>query len=339
MRFIVYGAGGIGSSIGGHLFRKGYEVVLVGNAAHVEAINVRGLTLATGDETFVLRVPAYKTAPELTPFSDNDVVLLTAKSQHTVRCLGQLRRAGAPRTLPIFCVQNSIWNEPVATRLFDRVYGMMIMIPCTFLTPGEVIHPMVFPHYGCVDIGCYPNGVDALCQMLADVLTRAGYSAQVHADVMLPKGAKTLFNLGNVVGAITDGRGDERKLREEAQQEAVAVWSALGVAWEDYAAFRQRANARYGSLKVPAGYENSPKRSSVWQSMARGTGNVEAEQLNGDVVTLGRLAGIDTPVNALLWRVSEEMARGGDRPGKYSTDDLLAMLEGKIEVKRWNYQM
>jgi 2-dehydropantoate 2-reductase len=329
MRFIVYGAGGIGSGIGGHLFRKGYEVALVGNALHVDAINARGLTLATGDETFLLRVPAFKTAPELTPFYNDDVVLLTAKSQHTLRCLGQLRCAGAPRTLPIFCMQNSIWNEPVATRLFDRVYGVMIMISGTFLTPGEVIHPKVFPHYGCVDIGCYPNGVDALCQTLADALTCAGYSAQVHADVMLPKGAKTLLNLGNAVEAITDGRGDERKLREEALQEAITVWSALGIGWEDYAAFRQRARARSGSQKVPAGFENTPKRSSTWQSMARGTGNVEAEQLNGDVVTLGRLAGIDTPVNTMLWRVSEEMARAGDRPGKYSTEDLLAMLAGK----------
>lgn len=41
MRFIVYGAGGIGSTIGAHLFRQGYEVVLVGNAAHVDAISAR----------------------------------------------------------------------------------------------------------------------------------------------------------------------------------------------------------------------------------------------------------------------------------------------------------
>jgi 2-dehydropantoate 2-reductase len=329
MRFIVYGAGGIGSGMGGHLFRRGHEVVLVGNAAHVEAIQVNGLALATGDETFHLRVPAVKTAPELAPFRADDVVLLTAKSQHTVRCLGQLRSAGAPRSLPIFCVQNSIWNEPVATRLFDRVYGVMIMVPGTFLTPGVVIHPMVYPHYGTVDIGCYPRGVDALCATVAEALGSAGYSAQVHADVMLPKGAKALMNLSNALDAITDGRGDERTLRDRMQQEAIAVWSTLGIEWEDVEVFRKRARARYGTQTVPAGYEDTPKRSSTWQSMARGTGNVEAEQLNGDVVTLGRLVGISTPVNALLWRICEEMARAGEQPGKYSAEDLLATLNGK----------
>src|SRR5437870_8433290 len=129
MRFIVYGAGGIGSVVGGHLFRQGYQVVLVGNPQHVDAIRAHGLTLVTGDEPFSLPVPAVKTAEELLPFAADDVVLLCAKSQQTLRCLGQLRRAGAPRSLPIVCLQNSIWNEPAATRLFDSIYGAMIMIP------------------------------------------------------------------------------------------------------------------------------------------------------------------------------------------------------------------
>ncbi len=161
------------------------------------------------------------------------------------------------------------------------------MIPGTFLTPGKIIHPKAFPHYGCVDIGCYPNGIDARCQKLADALTHAGYSAQVHADVMLPKGAKTLLNLGVMQWMLSPtGEATRGKLRDEALQEAIAVWSALGIEWEDYTAFRQRAKARSGPPKVPAGYENSPKRSSTWQSMIRGTGNIEAEQLNGQVATL-----------------------------------------------------
>jgi 2-dehydropantoate 2-reductase len=84
MRFIIYGAGAIGSVIGGHLFRQGYQVVLVGNAQHVEAINWNGLKLVTGAETFILNVPAVKTAQELAPFTDLDIVLLCAKSQQTV---------------------------------------------------------------------------------------------------------------------------------------------------------------------------------------------------------------------------------------------------------------
>ncbi|TMC55356.1 MAG: ketopantoate reductase family protein, partial [Chloroflexi bacterium] len=134
MRYIIYGAGGIGSVLGGHLFRTGCEVVLVGNAAHVEAINARGLRLVTGDEPYTLRIPACKHAQALAPFREDDVVLLCAKSQHTLKCLGQLRNAGAPRSLPICCCQNSISNEPLATRVFDAVYGAMIMVPAIFMS-------------------------------------------------------------------------------------------------------------------------------------------------------------------------------------------------------------
>jgi len=64
MRFIVYGAGAIGSTIGGHLFRTNHDVVLVGNPEHVDRIHEAGLRLVTGDKTHVLRIPACKKAEE-----------------------------------------------------------------------------------------------------------------------------------------------------------------------------------------------------------------------------------------------------------------------------------
>jgi 2-dehydropantoate 2-reductase len=100
MRMIIYGAGGIGGVLGGHLFRKGYPVVLVGNAQHMDTIEANGLKLITGDETLVLRIPTAKKASELTPFGNDDIVLLCAKSQHTWRCLGQIH---SPRRLLLLC--------------------------------------------------------------------------------------------------------------------------------------------------------------------------------------------------------------------------------------------
>ena len=326
MRYIIYGAGGIGSVLGGHLFRTGCEVVLVGNAAHVEAINARGLRLVTGDEPYTLRIPACKHAQALAPFREDDVVLLCAKSQHTLKCLGQLRNAGAPRSLPICCCQNSISNEPLATRVFDAVYGAMIMVPAIFMSPGEVISPITTRN-GFIDIGRYPRGTDALCETLAGALTCAGFSARAHPEVMKPKGAKCLTNLGNALEAITNGQGDENALMQAVQREAMQVWSAAGIEWEEMDAFRQRARTRYGVRKVPAGYEHLTKRGSSWQSLARGTGNIEAEQLNGDVVALGRLLGIATPYNELLWHIADQMARAHEAPGKYSADDLQHMVQ------------
>ena len=326
MRYIIYGAGGIGCVIGGHLFRQGEEVVLVGNAAHMDAINARGLKLVTGDESFMLKIPAFKTAAELAPFRADDVVLLCAKSQHTLKCLAQLKAAGAPRTLPIISMQNSIVNEPLATRAFDNVYGAMIMIPAIFMTPGEVIHPIV-RSYGVIEIGRYPRGTDELCGQVANALSRAGFFSQVHAEVMKSKAGKCLGNLGNAFDAITDGKGDGSAFMENIRREATQVWDAAGIEYEARGAFTARVRPHYGERKIPAGYAELEKHSSSWQSLARGTGNIEAEQLNGDVVMLGRALGIGAPYNELLWQLGDEMARAGDAPGKFSAEDLMAMVE------------
>ena len=114
MRYVIYGAGAIGSGIGGHLFRTGHETVLVGRPGHVQAIRERGLQLITGDGTYTLPVPAVTSAQEvgIRP-EQTDAVLLCVKSQDTERALKEIRAAGGDtRELPILCCQNSITNEP-----------------------------------------------------------------------------------------------------------------------------------------------------------------------------------------------------------------------------------
>ncbi|HVM65328.1 MAG TPA: ketopantoate reductase C-terminal domain-containing protein, partial [Acidimicrobiales bacterium] len=65
---------------------------------------------------------------------------------------------------------------------------------------------------------------------------------------------------------------------------------------------------------------------SSWQSLARGAGSIETDYLNGEVVMLGRLHGIPTPVNALLQEVAGELARAGVPPGALSPEEFLARL-------------
>ncbi len=65
---------------------------------------------------------------------------------------------------------------------------------------------------------------------------------------------------------------------------------------------------------------------SSWQSLARGTGSIEADFLNGEVVLMGRLHGVPTPVNAVLQQVAGELARQGAAPGSVP----LAVLEARV---------
>jgi hypothetical protein len=65
---------------------------------------------------------------------------------------------------------------------------------------------------------------------------------------------------------------------------------------------------------------------SSWQSLARGTGSIEVDQLNGEIVLVGRLHGVATPVNGLLQTVAHELVQRGAEPGSLTEADLLARL-------------
>ena len=64
---------------------------------------------------------------------------------------------------------------------------------------------------------------------------------------------------------------------------------------------------------------------STWQSLARGARTLETEYLNGEVVLLGRLHGIATPINELLQRVVADAARRGTAPGSMTLAELEAL--------------
>ena len=54
-----------------------------------------------------------------------------------------------------------------------------------------------------------------------------------------------------------------------------------------------------------------------------GTGSIEADHLNGEIVLLGRLHGVPTPVNAVLQRRARQAAATGAAPGSTTADALL----------------
>ncbi|MBI3303794.1 MAG: NAD(P)-binding domain-containing protein, partial [Deltaproteobacteria bacterium] len=126
MRYIIYGAGGIGGAIGGRLFHQGHEVVLICRGEHLTTIQRQGLTLKTPTETLQLPIRAVAHPLELS-FSNEDVVILTMKSQDTEMALQDLERASGS-DVPVVCCQNGVDNERMAARRFARVYGMVVWL-------------------------------------------------------------------------------------------------------------------------------------------------------------------------------------------------------------------
>jgi 2-dehydropantoate 2-reductase len=65
---------------------------------------------------------------------------------------------------------------------------------------------------------------------------------------------------------------------------------------------------------------------SSWQSLTRGTGSIEADYLNGEIVLLGREFGVPTPVNEVLQRLANQAARERRTPGSLTADEVLALV-------------
>src|SRR3954468_20287952 len=316
MRFVVYGAGAIGGVVGGRLAEAGREVVLIARGEHHDAIRDDGLRLVVPDaEVLMLSIPVVS-HPAGLDFRDDDVVLLAMKSQHTGKALSALQ-ASAPPSISVVCMQNGVANEPAALRLFEDVYGVCVVCPALHLEPG-VVEAYASPLTGILDIGRFPHGVGPRGEKIAAAFASSTFESVARGDIMRWKYGKLLNNLGNAVDALCGPDPDARVVHEQAWQEGAAVLAAGG---------REKAAARRGEgFQWGGDAARSRPGGSSWQSLARATGSMEADYLNGEIVLLGRLFGVPTPVNLLLQQLATAAAREGQRPGSLPVDELIRML-------------
>ena len=328
----MVGAGAVGGTVGGLLAHGGEEVVLVARGAHAAAMRSDGLVLGRPAGTLTVRVPVVERVAEL-ELRPDDVLLLATKSQDTAEVLTGV--AGLPvgaavagELLPVLCLQNGVANEREALRRFAHVHGVCVMLPASHLEPGRV-DASGAPLPGLLEVGRYPSGADDVDRAVVSGLAAAGFGATVREDVMAWKRAKLLRNVGNALDALAGQDHDERQqagvdqLEAAARGEAERCFAAAGLAW----VADEEWDAHRGDRCTPQPVEGrSRSGSSTWQSVARGTGSVETDHLNGEIVLLGRLHGVPTPVNAGLQREVNALARSGGRAGTVPPARLQELL-------------
>ena len=110
---------------------------------------------------------------------------------------------------------------------------------------------------------------------------------------------------------------------KRAQTEGESCLRSAGIEFASEAEDRER---RGDLLRIQPIAGRRRAGGSTWQSLARASGSIETDYLNGEIVRLGRLQGIPTPVNALLQRLANEAARERRAPGGFTEDALLQLL-------------
>jgi 2-dehydropantoate 2-reductase len=314
MRFVIVGAGAIGGAVGARLFQSGADVTLVARGAHGEALR-SGLVLEAPEEAVTLPIPVVAHPSEV-EWHDDTVIMLGVKGQHTDEVLTQLN--GAPASAPVVCLQNGVENERRVLRHFPHTYAVCVMCPATYLTPG-VIQVHSAPVTGLLDLGRYPDGLDDTGRAIAGALDATAFQSVARPDIMRWKYRKLLMNLANAVEALCGPDGRFSALTKEAQREGKEALAAAGI---DVATAEEDRERRGDHIQLRNTSSGDWSGGSSWQSLARGTGSIEAEFLNGEIALLGALHGVATPVNSLLERLAVRAAAEGSPPGTWSVADL-----------------
>jgi 2-dehydropantoate 2-reductase len=321
MRYIMYGAGAVGGVVGMRLAELGLDVVLIARGHHLVAIRRDGLTLESPERSVTLAIVAVERPSDIVIRPTDDIVVLATKTQDSAPALDALRDAGGP-DVPVLCLQNGVESARIALRRFRVVYGAVTLLPSAHLAPG-VVQAFSTPVPGIIDVGRYPTGSDATASRVTDDLRRAGFHSEARPDILRWQYGKLLNNLKNALQALCGPDAAYDDVVAELRAEAESCYRAAGIAYASEAELRDRARGvvQLGSI----GGRPRPGDSS-WQSLARGTGSIESDFLNGEIVLLGRMHGVPTPLNARLQDLAARFARERRPPASLSVDELRALL-------------
>lgn len=334
VRYVIIGAGAVGGVVGGRLAEAGHDVVLVARGAHHDALRDHGLRLRVPEGELALRIPVVDGPAALGALRPDDVLVLAVKTQDTeaaVRAWGPAPVAGggtAAERLPLVCAQNGVESQRLALRVFRRVYGVCVWLPCTYVEPG-VVSAAGTPLTGILHLGRHPHGTDETARLIAADLEKSRFEAPVVPDVARWQYAKLLANLGNAVEALTGPVAGEEAmaLLGRVQEEGAAVLRAAGIAY----ATPEEQRAVRGDKVTLVPLDGVPRGGgSSWQSLARGTGTIESDYLNGEIALLGRLHGVPTPLNELLQHLAGTFARERREPGSMPLEELVRRADEAV---------
>lgn len=320
MKVLVFGAGAIGTYVGGSLALAGSQLVFLERGAKLEELRARGLRLDLSADSrrqttdalvvgprSVIFVSSMEDALRYGPF---DLVLFALKSYDTSAALETLK-SYADKMPPILCLSNGISNE----RAIAEVVGKEKVIYGTVTTavgrrgPGDIVLERLR------GIGIAKG--HPLAASLLVALENALLNPRLFDDAMEMKWSKLLTNLiANPTSAILDmtaaqvlANGKLYKLEVNMLRECLAVMEAQGIEVVDLPGTPVRALAFATRLPLwlsrpflsrAAGAGRGNKMPSFYIDLRSGRGKSEVDYLHGEVVRAGVQFHVPTPVNKML---------------------------------------
>lgn len=344
MNILVFGAGAIGTYIGGSLLGKGHRVTFLERPQAAKMLEEHGirldLTLAHHD---ILTFPpsSFQVATSLQEAlerSTYDLAIFALKSFDTPAAIETMRPLAAAMP-PLLCFSNGVENEA----MLAEVLGEKVV-------PGTVTSAVLRLDVGNVKLeklrGIGLANAHPAAHQWFEAFHEAALRPRLYSDAASMKWSKLLTNLvANATSAILDMSpaeifADPRLYRLEMEQlrEAIAVMKAQGLKVVDLPGTPVRWLARIAQsptllrpfVRPFLAKGRGEKMPSLHIDLHAGRRQSEVAYLNGAVVRFGKHYGISTPVNRLLNNLLLDLVRGKSPLESFARQPqkLLALLQG-----------
>jgi 2-dehydropantoate 2-reductase len=322
MKFLFFGAGAIGTYIGGSLALAGNQVAFIERSEPAATLRQNGLRLTIGARTRTIPAPeVYTSAEEALRVGQVDVMVFALKSYDTDSAVEALLplKGKLPAAL---CLQNGVENEGNLERAFGS---------------GQVIAGTVTSAIGRGNVGDIRlernRGLGialshSLSRPIALAFANAGIQTSLFADPASMKWSKMLTNLmANASSAILEmtpaavyRHPGLFRLEWEMLRECLRVMRALGLRATNLPGTPVGFLA-FGVEHLPAqwmqplilravGGGRGAKMPSFFIDLQSGRGQTEVRWLNGAVARFGNQACIPTPFNSALTETLAGIAAG-----------------------------
>ena len=297
MKILVFGAGAIGSFIGGMLSQKN-DVTLIGRKPHLDEINRSGLSV-TGHTELVFYP---RTAENVESYirqegagTKPDLVIVTVKSYNTHVAIQALQPILDEKVM-IMSLQNGLTNLETIKNYYrrSRVIGGVISHGVIFQKPGRIKHA----GEGEIILGGFGRLEREDLKSVADAFNSSGLSTITTDNILGELWVKAAVNasinpltaiIGRRNGALLETQ-EFTKLVENICNEVVTVGRAAGIRLPQC----DMINKTKTVIRL-----TSENKSSMLQDIERNR-PTEIDSINGAIVNVGKKYGVESPVNETL---------------------------------------
>ena len=296
MRIAIFGTGAIGGYFGGRLAQAGMDVTFIARGKHLQAIKKDGLSVESICGDFSVHPVA--TTDDPTKVGQVDVVLLGVKAWQVQEAAREMQPMIGTDTF-VVTLQNGVDAPTLILNILgpDRIVGGLCKLISLITKPGHIRHAGVDPYitFGELDKR-HSDRIEILFQAFSKT---TGLTVEISTNIWSDIWKKFLFIAPlSGLGSITRSPiGVFRRLPETRQMLLQSMKEVFNIAIACKVDLPKEVVEETIEFIDALPEEGT---ASMQRDIIEGRPS-ELNEQNGEVVRLGDVVGVQTPVNAFIY--------------------------------------